>query len=339
MRVSFVVCGNGYGHLRRALQVAAKVMEDDGAHVIQVIGATTHESMFQTWTGEMGIRGHVSFVNGRTENNVRVGLPADYSLSDYSMSLGLIGEKLALFEPDRVVSDNLVGVLRERKDTILMGSFFWGDVLTGKPVIEEIARFENELLRQHTPEMIGVEDIAMPGVRERTRFTGLPWFCEPYPAGLKDDALKSGRQVLVTGGGTNVLGTILEPLATELAADSRLQVFVDKKLGEANPALRQFSFASRDFQQLDWIICRPGAGILTEAVRYRIPLCTLADDNIEINHNAKCVERLGIGFPYQDWESARRLMLDNCSADYSAAFNALKTGGSAMAARHVLNLR
>src|SRR5690606_13010255 len=138
----------------------------------------------------------------------RLGLPAGYSFSDYSLSLQYIREKVEAFRPDRVVSDNLVGALRDRADALLMGSFLWSDVLVGSSVYQEIAHFEHKLLQEYEPIMIGVEDIAMPGVKQRTRFIGLPWFCDPYNGRSNNISGETYRkQVLVTGGGTNVLGS------------------------------------------------------------------------------------------------------------------------------------
>src|SRR5690606_32364257 len=135
-----------------------------------------------------------------------------------------------------------------RADALLMGSFLWSDVLVGSSVYQEIAHFEHKLLQEYEPIMIGVEDIAMPGVKQRTRFIGLPWFCDPYNGRSNNISGETYRkQVLVTGGGTNVLGSILEPFAAELAADPRFQVFVDSKLHEANAELESFSFLPIDF--------------------------------------------------------------------------------------------
>lgn len=340
--MSFVVCGNGYGHLKRTLQVADKIMEQNGEHTIQVIGATYHQTMFTNWIRETGMNeDNVSFVNGLTETNLRLGLQEDYSFSDYSRSLQYIQEKIEAFKPDRIVSDNLAGVLRYNNEALLMGSFLWSDVLQGNSRIADISDFENSLLQKHLPEMIGVDDIAMLDVKLKTLFIGMPWFCEPYPTGrVARDGDCDCQRVLVTGGGTNALGDALLALASTLGKSNRLRLFVDSKLFEAGgSSFERFSFSEHDFRELDWIICRPGAGILTDAVRFRVPLCTLEDDNLEISHNAACVERLGIGFSHRSVAVTQNILLSSDAHEYKKAFERLQTGGAVMAARHILNLR
>ena len=339
MRVSFVVCGNGYGHLKRTLQVGSKIMEQDKEHVIQVIGASYQQPLFTNWMVESGMNeGSWVFVNGQTETNLRLGLPDDYSFPDYCTSLKYIQENIEAFDPDRVVSDNLVGVLSHNKSALLMGSFLWSDVLPYEGRMSEVIDFEEDLLRKHAPEMIGVADIVMPGAREKTHFIGMPWFCEPEPIRkLSTEGNGDCKRVLVTGGGTNTLTDALHTLASTLSRENRLKIFVDSKLFTTSPGeFEEFSFTENDFRKLDWIICRPGAGILTEAVRYRVPLCTLADDNLEIVHNAACMERLGIGFSHRSVKETTDILLDRDTEKYCQAFEKLETGGAALAASHIL---
>lgn len=340
--MSFVVCGNGFGHLKRTLQVALEIMEQNSEHIIQVVGATYHQSMFTNWIGETGMNeDNLSFVNGLTETNLRVGLPDDYSFSDYTRSLRYIQEKIEVFEPDRIVSDNLTGVLSQNKEALLMGSFLWSDVLQDNSRIADINDFENNLLKEHLPEMVGVDDIAMLGVKLKTLFIGMPWFCEPDTSGkVAREGDGDCIRVLVTGGGTNALGDALHTLTSSLAENKQLKLFVDSKLFKLSERrFERFSFAEPDFRALDWIICRPGAGILTDAVRYRIPLCTVADDNLEIAHNAARVEQLGIGFSHRSVNMTQDILLGEDTDEYIRAFDKLQTGGAAMAARHILNLR
>ena len=335
MRISFVACGNGYGHMKRVLEVVEEILAGGSEkHLVQIVGATAHQAMFDAWIKATYARKEsVCFVNGQTEMNVGVTLPKGYTVDDYQQSLKNIYTKVKPFGPDVVVSDNLVGILNYFSDAILMGSFMWGDVLeTG--VLGEIAMLENALALRLLPEMIGVGDIVMPGVLEKARFTGLPWFCHPEPGAPASTSRQ--KNILVTGGGTGVLTQMLEGLAGRLSRDADMRVYVDSKLDQGILGVERFSFRQEDFRNLDWIVCRPGAGILTDAVRFRVPVCAVCDDNKEMMHNADCVERLQIGFTHVEVGDTARVLQERHRAMYRAAFESLETGGAARAAEYVL---
>jgi hypothetical protein len=334
MRISFVACGNGYGHMKRTLQVVEKILKYPGDHSVQIVGATFHQQIFDEWASRVDAAGgYVSFVNGLTETNLGVKLPPTYTVDDYHKSLKYIHTQVQTFKPEVVVSDNLVGVLKYYPDAILMGSFVWGDVLEGG-VMNEIATMEDELLRKTSPEMIGVKDLAMPGVLKKTRFVAMPWFCDPDD--VSRTSRSSGKSILVTGGGTDVLGKWLAEIANDLASDPELQVYVDSRLDGTVAGAERFSFQPEDFRNLDWIVCRPGAGILTDSVRFRVPVCAVADDNKEMVHNADCIARLGIGFRHVRTDQSRNAIKKGERAGYQATFEKLETGGAARAAEYIL---
>ena len=204
-----------------------------------------------------------------------------------------------LIESDLVVSDNHVLPIGIFKKVLLMGSFLWHDATvpsTGEAM--EIIAYEKELLRSKPSSLICLGDMVMPSLANQVSLLKQGWFTQ------RSELLKkrsNGLKVLVTGGGTELINKQLLSLAILLSEQqSQIEFFLDSKLFRSgknlNSQFNLFSFSEDDFASLDFVICRPGIGILTDCVRYSIPAIVLNDGfNHEINHNAKRVNELGIG--------------------------------------------
>ena len=82
-----------------------------------------------------------------------------------------------------------------------------------------------------------------------------------------------------------------------LLASAGFSVSLDQSLYAAveHSDFKRFDFSDNSFQQLDWIICRPGMGILTDAVQYGIPVGALYETDAEMQHNAQRIEHLQLG--------------------------------------------
>ena len=86
----------------------------------------------------------------------------------------------SVLKSDCIISDNLVGLLSLRPDTILSGSFLWFDIFEkafpNVDPINDFVSYSKELLQKFQPSMLCVKDIAMPAVMKYTKAVGLPWF-------------------------------------------------------------------------------------------------------------------------------------------------------------------
>ena len=57
-----------------------------------------------------------------------------------------------------------------------------------------------------------------------------------------------------------------------------------------------FDYSDKSFDLISLIICRPGMSIISDAIRYQLPLIIDYEyDNLEIEFNSKVIEKLGIG--------------------------------------------
>jgi hypothetical protein len=198
-----------------------------------------------------------------------------------------------------IISDNHVLPLSLFDRVLLMGSFLWHDATvpsTGEA--KEIIAYERELLRSKPSSLICLGDMVMPSLANQVSLLKQGWFTQRSDLPKKGS---NGLKVLVTGGGTELINKQLLSLTLLLSEQHRhIEFFLDSKLygsgKNLNSQFNLFSFSEDDFASLDFVICRPGIGILTDCVRYSIPAIVLNDGfNHEINHNAKRVNELGIG--------------------------------------------
>src|SRR5690606_17177773 len=111
-------------------------------------------------------------------------------------------------------------------------------------------------------------------------FVGLPWFCERDDHPSTETNAGRNKNILVTGGGTSSLTKQLVQIALELQHREDARIFVDSLLYASmhdKSAVEKFAFTADAFRALDWIVCRPGLGILTDAVKYKIAVCVLKE--------------------------------------------------------------
>ena len=251
----------------------------------------------------------------------------DYSnLEDYNLNLynrwieNLV--KLKLPETDLKLSDNLVGVLSAYPEAILIGSFLWTEIqkLRVPEEWKKIMDFEEELLQDIKPTMLGLSMMVMPNVKSKTNFIGFPWLCEREYL-LQDNHFKKGEyiNVLVTGGGNLCINNLIIELLNALYAEKDIQLFADREIFQycdnGFSRVKLFPFNNQSFDNLDWIIGRPGTGILTDAIRYKKPVLMLTEsDNEEMNHNKFVFESNSLGFDLNRYYKQGRIDKTNLLA-------------------------
>lgn len=321
--------------------VVGEIFRQNPAAKVIVFGASHHHQMLLKWMAFQNFSEfQFEFVNAETENNLLALLDESYSFDRYEQSLMQIQKFVDHHAPDLIVSDNLVGVLYPFPNAVLMGSFLFADILPIRtPDIDRICSFEFNLLQKLRPLMLGVEDMAMPSLRKKTNFQGLPWFCKSSDSNI-DRPLNQKRNVLIAGGGTLNALEILQKICTKLTSDvTGFNMFVDQALlieMPDNRNLQPFNFDAESFRSLDWIICRPGMGILTDAVQYCVPVVAVYEADREMEHNGKRIEELNMGYNFGN--SQRDFFeLNQDSKVLVENIRKRLTGGAAQAARFILN--
>lgn len=343
--VSFIVCSNGFGHFKRVLSVCNELIKIDRNLHIHIFCSTKHitfldnEPNFKIQSNSVEF--HDSFFNEEPK-----WLEKDtISMKKWGKWVVKIKENKHIKLSNIIISDNQIGPLIIGKRVVLMGSFLWPFLTLSEKNVKliEVQNHEKEMLKEISPECLCVKDMVMPDL-SITKQIHLPWFCDKHILRNKSYVKENEFNILLTGGGTEMLTNSLISIFIKLNSIDYFNLFVDSNLYKSlkhiglDPQI--FSFKEENFNKLDLIICRPGLGILTDVVKYNIPICALPEkNNKEIMHNFAKVESLGIGIKYDgNIETIINFsnndeLLNKCIANIEER----ETGGENIAAKYILN--
>lgn len=227
--------------------------------------------------------------------------PEEYSRANLESWLDRLPAR-AITQADFVISDNLSSILRIRPDAAVMGSFLWPDILHRRwpdnNTLKDYHREETALLNVLRPPMICLGAMAMPYIEQYTRPVKTGWVVESFNNNIP--VRQKVKNILIAGGGTGFADENLIAAARLILKDDHYHLHVSDKLTPrldiGNTGINKFNFDGDAFRKIDLMICRPGIGSLTEAVKYHIPVLALNENNNpELDHNAHRVETLGIG--------------------------------------------
>ena len=143
VKVSILVCDNGYGHLKRCLSIAY-FLSSKGIKV-DVYGDPKGFKIANSITYE-------------TDNKPKLipwnfSYKLDYFLSEKCKTFEIIKKFPELKNYDYVFSDNIVEVLIIRKDAILISQFFWHEVL--KDVNQDYKLECRKIIKLNEPRIFG----------------------------------------------------------------------------------------------------------------------------------------------------------------------------------------
>ena len=293
----FVISPNGLGHFKRVTGLVD--------HMIQII-PNRHFHIFcaewqlnrmrdEVWVQGLISSGRVTFHFGYTDLALRWSSnPSDFEGRNLISWIDKVRQNPLLNSAELVISDNLVEILLLRKDALLMGSFLWGDVLQhasfNLPAVNDYIQKEQLLLEEYHPKLLCVQDMVMPYAAERTQVIGLPWFTERVSCTTKKSYPR--KRVGLLPGATPALREQIESYAKTLAVRDDIDVLFPGSI----EGCKNFDFQAETWDSLDVVICRPGIGTLTDAIKYSVPVLALEEpENVEISHNALRVDQLGIG--------------------------------------------
>ena len=292
--LAILVSANGYGHIRRQILIATELLKHNSNLRVSFAITDAQHRRFKVEIENLGARAEA--VVGITEDSVRWRHDAasytDANLNGWESELKVTPQ---LINADFVMSDNLVGVLETRPDTVLSGSFLWHEVISAHAISNTACRKfverEINLLQTHTPRMICNADLATPAVLSLTNPVLMPWMVEELSESqLATQVLQGGSQrsaILVHGGGTRTLDTRVRAIAELLRVNGHV-VYTD--LEDDSMC---FDYQDSTWQKLGVVICRPGVGTATECVKWRIPIVLIHDQtNVEAEFVAARLKKL-----------------------------------------------
>ena len=254
MKIGIYVCSNGYGHFHRMLQVCAHLP----FHEIDIHCERYQYNRFKP------TQDNLNFIFYKESNirwdRKRVGSIDTSGIDKY----------------DRVITDNLVEVLKYRPDALLSGSFLWSDIWREKYGNNDFSDEQDKIFHDVKPRVVCNGDVVFGQLKKYKNKVDIGWGC-------KDNSTEDfnlNRIVCITPS-LNYTEKYTEKF---LEIRNEYQDDVD------------FSFNINHTDNSMFVI-RPGLGMITTCVSHRIPIVALwdEDDSIEIQHLAHKVEELGIG--------------------------------------------
>ena len=263
--IGFFCCTNGFGHYKRVYEVAKFLKED--------YNITIYCNKSQT--DKLGKLPSVNYVYYKY-NNIKwdeINSDKDSRFKNfYKDWCSFYGPKTR--NHDLVISDNIVELLFYRPDTILMGSFFWKDVVFSSLGTNSLTERDEWLLKTYKPLVL----------------------TNKY---VETQSMKTYKNKVQSGFGPDKRRLIFSDTLTNLVNKSSLKY--SNTYSDFISQLTKAGLAfTDDFSYIDNTImfARPGVGTITHCVENCIPLVALYDDNDsqEIIELAQVVEDLNLGF-------------------------------------------
>ena len=254
MKIGIYICSNGYGHFHRMLQVCTHLP----FHEIDIHCERYQYNRFKP------TQDNLNFIFYK-ESNIRWDRKRVGSIDTSGIDKYV-----------RVITDNLVEVLKYRPDALLSGSFLWSDIWREKYGNNDFSDEQDKIFHDVKPRVVCNGDVVFGQLKKYINKVDIGWGC-------KDNSTEDfnlNRIVCITPS-LNYTEKYTEKF---LEIRNEYQDDVD------------FSFNINHTDNSMFII-RPGLGMITTCVSHRIPIVALwdEDDSIEIQHLAHKVEELGIG--------------------------------------------
>lgn len=305
MQLCLLICANGLGHARRAIQVVATLLETSGEVSATIACSSRQVDALVHWPILQRLKENPAARFLFLEPYPHWTLDSVYYRDNRLMTWHEKLKPLDLGSFDLVLSDNLVEPLHYQPRTILMGSFLWHDVyrtqFPKEPLVGRYADRCDALLQEHKPAMIVNRYFVMPGVREKVRALEVGMLPPVVKDGVKRTSGVPG--VLFAGGATGTgmqhLRGCLEDMEAGVKLDGRVKLFVERGMAmrvSSRDGWSVFDYDRDDFGQIHAVVARPGMGMITDCVGTGTPMFCVHETNPEMDHNAMTLERLGLGW-------------------------------------------
>ena len=251
MKIGIYICSNGYGHFHRMLQVCTHLP----FHEIDIHCERYQYNRFKP------TQDNLNFIFYKESNirwdRKRVGSIDTSGIDKY----------------DRVITDNLVEVLKYRPDALLSGSFLWSDIWREKYGNNDFSDEQDKIFHDVKPRVVCNGDVVFGQLKKYINKVDIGWGC-------KDNSTEDfnlNRIVCIT------------------PSLNYTEKYTEKFLEIRNEYQDDVDFSFNINHTI--FVIRPGLGMITTCVSHRIPIVALwdEDDSIEIQHLAHKVEELGIG--------------------------------------------
>ena len=296
-KVAFLVCDNGYGHLKRCLSIAYYL--SNKGYSVDLYG---DQNGFK-------IAENINYVSIKKPKLIpwKFYYNIDYFLSSKSKNLDVLKRMPPLNIYDFVFSDNIIESLIIRSDTILVAQFFWHEVL--KDINKDYKMECINILKNFNPIIFGDKYFSMNYIKKTDKYIPTGLFSLTKNQNKVKPRLYNKKNLLITGGNTSQTIDTLRKVILNIKTNFLNlfdKIFVDDRLYPSYPInkVERFKYSKSQFEQISACICRPGLGILSDCLENNIRVFTVYEkNNFEMSHNSKIIKKIGAG---------EKLELQNC---------------------------
>lgn len=294
--ILYVVCSNGFGHIKRSTSIAESLLQKrKDIQITWFISDSSAQYINDTASSELkSVSRKISYDNkiGFSLKNMQNPNFED----NFHKWLVLLKKTFKAQKNDLILSDNMLSPLNLSNNVILIGSFLWHDILEEDENNKAFLDFEKKIIEGRKPKMLHIKNMGMQAIIDKTEATPIPWVTTNFfDKGL---GKTKNKNILITAGRSGVDRELFLEITKKLLSESQFNVFVNAQMKEElnDERLITFDFSDSSFANLSLIICRPGIGIITDAIRFNIPLLTHSRFlNKELIFNARKIKELGLG--------------------------------------------
>ena len=206
---------------------------------------------------------------------------------------------------DKVITDNLVEILKYRPDAIYSGSFLWSDIWRNKFGSNKFSDEQDEIFNDVKPKVICNGDVVFGQLKDYKNKVDVGWGCRDESFSYFD----------------------LDTIVCVPPSLNYTDKYTEKFLEIRDNFQSDFNFSfNLNHTENSMFVIRPGLGMITTCVSKRIPIVALWDENdsVEIKHLAGRVEDLGLGIALNVNDD---LVIPSDVTKYRESFKKLKLNG------------
>lgn len=264
--IGIYCCSNGYGHFKRAIEVSKLLAPHNNIHIYCSLDQYNKFDPILNVKYNICSRENIKWEKVLNGNSQEV-------IEEYFEWIEFYSNTYS--KHDIVISDNLAGILKYRKDALILGSFLWSDVFKAFLGDNKLTNFDRSLIRKYNPLLITNKYVETQSVKE---YNNKKQF--GFGAKLRNTKVGDIKYNLVNSSSLKYL-------------NSYSQFIKNLKKTEKLVFTEDFSYINNTI-----MFARPGVGTITHCVENNIPLVALYDesDSQEILELAQIVEDLKLGF-------------------------------------------
>ena len=282
-KIALIACSNGYGHVKRLLSIS-EAFKNKGITPTIFAQKAKVKKLSQ-----------ILKINPPLIHDFDTRSDIKYQVNPKSKSDEWIFKLPSLNQFDHVISDNLLEILKIRKDAWISGSFFWHESLKNYPPNKK--KYYKDLINKIKTRVVSSSLFTPNYMNKNSNLFEIGLFS--FEKNKKNE-VKENLLISCGKGGDLINETkkFIRLLLNEKSLYNYNKIFIEPSLYKTKMP-SQFLPASYDnkmYSSLKTAIIRPGVGTLTDCIINSVPIfCYYEKNNLEMKLNAEKVEKFGLG--------------------------------------------